>query len=167
MRRSDTQEKMRHRLAESEPVPRRSNTACNLGPGTQCVVNGPRSVVTLASGLNTNWVPPELPPQRMPASLTLVPLVTWKTSEPLSPPPTPADTKVWHSWTMLEPETPVFTQVLVIAPEVHPVVRPTLLTVAPTARQPPRVPVQSSEVMLNEPTMSKLPLFAPLVRAIR
>src|SRR5437667_1620599 len=68
---------------------------------------------------------------------------------------------------MLVPETPVFTHVLVMLPEDHPVVRPTLFTVTPAARHPPSADVQSSEVMVNEPTMSRLPLFAPLVRAIR
>lgn len=49
---------------------------------------------------------------------------------------------------MLLPLTPVFTQVLVMLPDVQPVVRPTLFTVVPTGRHPPRVP-QSSALMLN------------------
>jgi len=63
----------------------------------QCVVSGPSSRVTLPNGLNTNRSPPALPPQRMPASFTSVLLVISKTSEPLSPAPTPAETNVWQS----------------------------------------------------------------------
>jgi hypothetical protein len=120
--------------------------------------------VTLPNALSTNWVPLELPPQSTPVSFTVVPVI-WKTSDPLSPPATPAETKVWQSWAKRVPETPVLTQVLVIAPAVHPVVRPTLLTVVPTRRHPPRV-AQSSALMVNVPVISRLPLFGALVRAI-
>ena len=56
-------------------------------------------------------------------------------------------------------------QLRVTCPRVHPVVRPTLLTVVFTARHPP-VDEQSSAVMENYPTTVRLPLFAPLVLAM-
>src|ERR1043166_1769333 len=96
----------------------------------------------------------------MPTSLTLVlplPPVTWNIPEPLSPPPTifwPLPTQVWQSCTILVPETPVLTQVLVTVPSVHPVVRPTLSTGAPTGTLPPTVP-SSTAVMVKLPTMSR------------
>ncbi len=75
---------------------------------------------------------------RIPSSRTLDPPVRPKTSDPESPPPTPALTNVWHNCTMFEPETPVFTQVFVTTPCVHPVVRPTLFAMSPTTAFPAR-----------------------------
>ena len=66
----------------------------------------------------------------MPSSVT--PLVPLNTGDPLSPLPTPASTNVWQSWTILVPWTPVLAHVFVMAPWVHPVVRPTLFTTEST-----------------------------------
>src|SRR3989442_12394209 len=95
----------------------------------------------------------------MPSRRTLEPPVKPKISEPESPAPTPALTKVWHSWTILVPDTPVLTQVLVTAPCVHPVVRPTLFTTSPTTALP-------SPVTAKLPVIVSDPLFGPLVCAI-
>src|ERR687898_544317 len=84
------------------------------------------------------------------------------TGEPLSPEPTPAETKVWQSCTMLLPCTPVLTHVWVTAPLVQPVARPILFTTVPTAKFGPRV----SPVIPKLPTMFSELLLAPLVRAI-
>ncbi len=70
-----------------------------------------------------------------------------------------ADTQLWHSWTMLLPETPVSTQVLETFPWDQPLVRPTLLTVSPTLC----VPVPE---ILKLPSISSEPLFTPVVFAI-
>src|SRR5262245_22302558 len=129
----------------------------------QCVVSGPSSWTTFCSGLYTNRSPAPLPPHRMPWSCTLVPEVTAKTSEPLSPPPTPAATKFWHSSTMRLPDTPVLTHFWVTWPAVQPVVRPTLLTVAPTAT----ALVASSLVIVKLPVTVSEPLFGADVAAIR
>src|SRR5512145_3219244 len=92
----------------------------------------------LASGLKTNWVPELLPPHRMPASTTLLDPERLNTGEPLSPPATRTvpfrDTSVWHSCTMLVPDTPTAAQVEDTCPWVQPVVRPTLFRVEPTAK---------------------------------
>src|SRR5712691_13333511 len=125
----------------------------------QNVVSGPSSCSTWVIGLYTNSVPPEFPPHRMPSSRTLEPPVTPKTSEPESPAPTPALTKVWHSWTIFVPDTPVLTQVLVTVPCVHPVVRPTLFATSPTT-------ASASLVIEKDPTMSSVPVLGPLVWAI-
>jgi hypothetical protein len=54
-----------------------------------------------------------------------------KTGEPLSPAPTPALTRLWQSWVMLDPETFTAAQVALICPKVQPVVRPILFACAP------------------------------------
>jgi hypothetical protein len=101
----------------------------------QWVVSPPSSPVTLANGLNTNVAPSVDPPHRTPLSLTLVPLVTVNTSEPLSPLPTLALTMVWQIWVMFVPLTFTVAQVATTGPRLHPVVRPTLFTVAPTVNE--------------------------------
>src|SRR6266705_3536532 len=109
-------------------------------------------------GLYTNCVPAELPPHSTPSSVALPP-ASANTSEPESPAPTPALTNVWHSWTMFEPNTPVLTQVFVTVPCVQPVVRPILLTTAPTGAAP-------SAVTGIVPVIVSDPLFGPLVWAM-
>src|SRR5688500_7620673 len=104
----------------------------------------------------------ELPPQRMPTSCTLSPLVMRKTGEPLSPDPTtPAPpgllTKVWQSCAMFEPDTAVCTQVRVTSPCVQPVVRPTLFTTVPSAKL---VVVLSCDDTVNTPPTVSEPLLA-------
>ena len=49
-------------------------------------------------------------------SVTLLEDTIWKTGDPLSPAPTPAETKNWQSCTMRVPDTPVLTHVLVTWP---------------------------------------------------
>ncbi len=71
----------------------RSKSARAAAPARQNVVRGPSSCSTFLSGLKTNSDDP-LPPQRIPSNLTLVPLMTRNTGEPLSPEPTPALTNV-------------------------------------------------------------------------
>ena len=101
----------------------------------------------LDSGLKTKLLDP-LPPQRMPSRVTFVPLVMAKTGEPLSPEPTVALTKSWHSWVMLVPLTLVLAHTSVTAPCDQPVVRPTLFTVWPVA--------SPSSVMENSPVIVRL-----------
>src|SRR5215203_4983255 len=91
------------------------------------------------SGLKTNSLLSELPPQRMPTSCTLLVLVMRKTLEPLSPPlttvaPFGSCTNVWQMSCTVLPETFVVTHVLVTLPCVHPVVRPTLFTTVPMGK---------------------------------
>src|SRR5688572_31999055 len=110
----------------------------------------------------------ELPPQRMPTSCTLSPLVIRKTGEPLSPLPTTTAplgllTKVWQSCAMLEPCTPVCTQVRVTSPCVQPVVRPTLFTTVPRAKL---VVALSCDVIVKTPPTVSEPLLAPVVLRI-
>src|SRR5690606_15412048 len=76
----------------------------------QNVVSEPSSRSIPDMGLNTDCVPDVLPPHRMPTSLTLLPLVHSNTGEPLSPPPTPAFTRLWQSCVMFVPLTEMFTQ---------------------------------------------------------
>src|SRR5688572_9208223 len=107
----------------------------------------------------------ELPPQRIPTSCTLSPLVMRKTGEPLSPEPTTTAppgllTNVWQSCAMFEPETAVCTQVRVTSPCVQPVVRPTLFTTVPSAKL---VVELSCDVIVKTPPTVRLPLFAPVV----
>src|SRR5881409_772335 len=125
----------------------------------QNVVSGPSSRSTFVIGLYTNSVPEAFPPHRMPSSVAFEPPANPKTSEPLSPGPTPAFTKVWHSCTMFVPDTPVFTHVALTVPWVHPVVRPTLLTTSPTTAVP-------SPVTAKVPLMVSDPSFGPLVWAM-
>jgi 3-oxoacyl-[acyl-carrier-protein] synthase III len=81
-------------------------------------------------GLNTASLVLLRRPQWMPNTVALS--FEWvKTGEPLSPPATPARTKVWHSCVKLDPKTFVLTHVLSTRPCVQPVVRPTLLRVSP------------------------------------
>src|SRR5262245_45171766 len=109
-------------------------------------------------GLYTNCVPVELPPHSTPSRRTPPP--DWRnTSEPESPPPTPALTKFWQMSAMLDPDTPVVTQVFVIAPAVQPVVRPTLFATSPTTSPP-------SPLIENKPAIVRDPLLAPVVCAI-
>src|SRR5690606_3759231 len=105
----------------------------------------------------------ELPPHRIPTSVALLPLVMRKTGDPLSPPPTPAFTKVWHSCVMFVPETFVFTQVFVTCPCVQPVVRPTLFTTRPIGKF---VVLLSCAVTVKVPETVRLPLLGPVVLAI-
>ncbi|PYP35944.1 MAG: hypothetical protein DMD48_13655 [Gemmatimonadetes bacterium] len=60
---------------------------------------------------------------------------------------------------MLEPDTPVLTQVFVITPCVHPVVRPILLATSPTTSPP-------SPLIANVPAIVTEPLFGPAVAAM-
>ena len=86
------------------------------------------------------------------------------TGDPLSPAPTIWTvfcTISWHNNTMFDPETPTFTQLFVTVPSVQPVVRPTLSSVWPTVAFP-----AASAVIVNEPAMSRDPLFAPVVCAM-
>jgi fatty acid/phospholipid biosynthesis enzyme len=65
----------------------------------------------------------------------------------------------------LDCDTLVLTHVLVTAPRVHPVVRPTLLTVVPTVNEV----AAFSPVIVNvgaAASISSEPLLAPVVRAI-
>ena len=111
----------------------------------------------LRSGLKANVFVP--PPHRMPTSVTLPePLYT---GEPLSPLPTAAATNVWQSCMIWLPCTEVFTQVFVTWPVLVPVVRPVLLTVAPTATGVRFA--SASLVMLCVPVMVRL---LPLVEAM-
>src|SRR5690606_38194572 len=122
----------------------------------QNVLSEPSSRSMPDIGLNTNRLPEELPPQRMPSSVTLLPLPDQaNTGEPLSPPPTPAFTKLWQSCTMLVPLTPTLTHVLVMVPKVQPVVRPILLACEPATG------FACSAVMLNVPTISIEPERLP------
>src|SRR5687768_5912883 len=109
-----------------------------------------------------NCVPDPLPPHRFPSSVTLLPPSILKTGEPLSPPRTMTaflfSTHVWHSSTILLPETPVLVQVRMTLPCPQPVVRPTLLT-CPLLATP-------SPVMLNVPAISSEPLLGPVVLAM-
>src|SRR5690606_24753908 len=80
-------------------------------------VNAPSPCSTCEVGLDTNRSRVLLPPHRIPKSVTELPLPDQpKTGEPLSPPPTPAWTRDWHSSLMFEPETFTFTHVFVIGP---------------------------------------------------
>src|SRR5688500_18342739 len=104
----------------------------------------------------------ELPPQRIPTSSTLSPLVMRKTGEPLSPEPTTTAppgllTNVWQSCAMFEPDTPVCTQVRVTSPCVHPVVRPTLFTTVPSAKLVVKL---SCDETVNTPATVSEPLLA-------
>ena len=85
----------------------------------------------------------------------------WKTSEPLSPPPTPAETKVWQSWAIRVPWTPVFTQVLVIAPAVQPVVRPTLFTVVADGEASARAWRSRRRVIVKLPVIVEAAIVRP------
>ena len=60
---------------------------------------------------------------------------------------------------MFEPDTFVFTQVLVTPPWDHPVVRPTLFTTFPTTAEPSAVILKSPTIVSERPGRS--------VRAIR
>src|SRR5574341_414820 len=128
----------------------------------------PSSSRTFLSGLNTNTLPLEFPPQRIPTNSTLLPPVVRNTSEPLSPPwtitaPLGACTSAWQSCVILEPETLTLTQLPETVPWVQPVVRPTLLIVSPMAK----FGVASyCDVTEKEPVTVRLPLFGPDVAAI-
>ena len=74
------------RQRETDPDPARQS----YGVAT----SEPSSAWMFLSGLYTNGVPAVFPPQRIPTSLTLVPLVIWKTGDPLSPEPSRAETNV-------------------------------------------------------------------------
>src|SRR5688572_13822562 len=116
------------------------------------------------SGLYTNCVPDELPPHRFPSSVALLLPEMLNTGEPLSPPCTITSflfsTHVWHSNTMLLPETPVLVQVRVTSPCPQPVVLPTLFTLVLT-------PATPSPVIVNSSATTSDPVFIPSVFAIR
>src|SRR5687768_12297299 len=101
----------------------------------------------------------------MPSSLTLSRPRSENTPDPLSPPPTTAApagllTNVWQSSTVLDPKTPVCTQLRVTSPCVHPVVRPTLLTTVPSAKLVVKL---SCDETVNTPATVSEPLLAPVV----
>src|SRR5688572_9732087 len=95
-------------------------------------VMAPNSWITPESGLKTNVLLSELPPQSSPTSVALF-AVPVQTLEPLSPPPTTIAppgllTKVWQKRKTDDAKTPVCTHVRVTSPCVQPVVRPILFT---------------------------------------